>query len=61
MKLSSKKLDFLALAMLVLLLFPACKKSEEVANPDDLPDLNKQIRPYVTVENTRVRSGPGQQ
>ena len=61
MALSGKKLEFFALAILILLLFSACKKSEEAASTDDLPDLNKQIRPYVTVENTRVRSGPGPQ
>ena len=58
---SSKKLDFLARAILILLALPACKKSQEAASTDDLPDLNKQTRPYVTVENTRVRSGPGPQ
>jgi uncharacterized protein YgiM (DUF1202 family) len=49
------------LALAIFLLLPACKKAEEAASPDDLPDLNKQIRPYVTVENTKVRSGPGPQ
>jgi uncharacterized protein YgiM (DUF1202 family) len=49
------------LALAIFLLLPACKKGEEAASPDDLPDLNKQIRPYVTVENTKVRSGPGPQ
>jgi uncharacterized protein YgiM (DUF1202 family) len=39
----------------------ACKKAEETVSPEDLVDLNKQIRPYVTVENTKVRSGPGPQ
>ena len=58
---SGKKLNFVALAMLILLVLPACKKSQEPAGTDDLPDLNKQTRPYVTVENTRVRSGPGPQ
>ncbi|MPZ76812.1 MAG: SH3 domain-containing protein [Deltaproteobacteria bacterium] len=36
-------------------------KGREMAGPDDLPDLNKQIRSYTTVENTRVRTGPGPQ
>jgi uncharacterized protein YgiM (DUF1202 family) len=39
----------------------ACKDKETVAEPKKLPDLNTQTFPYVTVEATRVRSGPGTQ
>lgn len=58
---SGKNMNRWRIALALFLLIPACKKAEEAANPDDLPDLNKQIRPYVTVENTKVRSGPGPQ
>lgn len=49
------------IALAIFLLLPACKKTEEAASADDIPDLNKQTRPYVTVENTKLRSGPGPQ
>jgi uncharacterized protein YgiM (DUF1202 family) len=39
----------------------ACKDKETVAEPKELPDLNAQTFPYVTVEATKVRSGPGTQ
>jgi uncharacterized protein YgiM (DUF1202 family) len=39
----------------------ACKNKEEKVQSDDLPDLSHQARPYVTVENTTVRTGPGNQ
>ena len=45
----------------VSLTFGACKNSEDKGASDDLPDLNQQTRPYVTVENTKLRSGPGEQ
>lgn len=61
MALLGRNMNCWRLALAILLLLPACKKAEEAASPDDLPDLNKQIRPYVTVENTKVRSGPGPQ
>jgi uncharacterized protein YgiM (DUF1202 family) len=50
--------------MLVLFLsltFGACKNKEAKVESDDLPDLSNQARPYVTVENTTVRTGPGNQ
>jgi uncharacterized protein YgiM (DUF1202 family) len=34
---------------------------EATVDSSNLPDLNSQIRPYVTIENTKVRSGPGTQ
>ena len=61
MELSGKRSACWTVALAILLLATACKKTDEVARPDDLADLNKQIRPYVTVENTKVRSGPGPQ
>jgi N-acetylmuramoyl-L-alanine amidase len=39
----------------------ACKDKETVANPKDLPDLNSQTFSYVTIEATKVRTGPGTQ
>lgn len=61
MALSGRNVNYWTIALAILLLLPACKKADEAAIPDDLPDLNKQIRPYVTVENTKLRSGPGPQ
>ncbi|HEX6767974.1 MAG TPA: SH3 domain-containing protein [Candidatus Binatia bacterium] len=61
MALSRRNMNCCRIALALALLLPACKKAEEAASPDDLPDLNKQIRPYVTVENTKLRSGPGPQ
>jgi uncharacterized protein YgiM (DUF1202 family) len=49
------------LLLLLSLTFGACKSKEEQSKPDDLPDLTHQSRPYVTVENTTVRTGPGDQ
>ncbi len=61
MAFSIRNLNCWSVALAIFLVFPACQKTEEVASPDDLPDLNKQIRPYLTVEGTKVRSGPGPQ
>ena len=36
-----------------------CKDKETIADPNALPDLNSKTYPYVTVETTRVRTGPG--
>ncbi len=51
----------LAYLTIILIIFSvsACKQSKDVVGPDTLPDLNEQIRPYVTTENTMVRTGPG--
>jgi uncharacterized protein YgiM (DUF1202 family) len=59
-------LPFTSMSSFVLLLslslaLAACNKKENITGSDDLPDLNKQIHAYVTVENTKVRSGPGEQ
>ena len=37
----------------------ACKGKD--SEPKDLPDLNAQVRPYITTENTQVKAGPGPQ
>jgi len=37
----------------------ACKDKEKISSPKELPDLKSQTYPYVTVESTRVRTGPG--
>lgn len=39
----------------------ACKDKETIAEPKELPDLYSKTYPYVTVETTRVRTGPGTQ
>jgi len=48
-------------ATIVLMLFGviACGDKESVTDSQDLPDLNQQIRSYLTVEDTKVRTGPG--
>ncbi|MGH7816911.1 MAG: SH3 domain-containing protein [Candidatus Binatia bacterium] len=45
----------------ILLTAFACKGKEKVADMRSLPDLNEHARPYVTIENTKVRAGPGPQ
>jgi uncharacterized protein YgiM (DUF1202 family) len=57
----SERIFLCGVLLLVSLTIGACKNSEDKIASDDLPDLNQQTRPYVTVENTRVRSGPGEQ
>jgi uncharacterized protein YgiM (DUF1202 family) len=47
--------------ILIALSFHGCKAKDKVVDAKDLPDLNQQIRPFVTTENTRVRTGPGSQ
>jgi uncharacterized protein YgiM (DUF1202 family) len=50
-----------ALVSLFCLSFAACKNEEVKIASEDLPDLSKQTRSYVTLQNTKVRSGPGEQ
>jgi uncharacterized protein YgiM (DUF1202 family) len=47
--------------MIVLLSIAACKRKQETTSTSDLPDLSTQTRPYVTIEATKVRTGPGEQ
>ena len=47
--------------LLISLSFYACKGKEKIVTPKDMPDLIDQVRPFVTTENARVRTGPGQQ
>jgi uncharacterized protein YgiM (DUF1202 family) len=49
------------LVSLLSLMLGACKNKQDQAASDDLPDLSKQTRPYVTVEITKVHTGPGEQ
>lgn len=60
MNLSMKHFARWSMITACLALF-GCGKTNEMAAQDDLPDLSKQMRPYVTVENAKVRNGPGQQ
>lgn len=52
-------LRFFLAAMLLTTI--ACKGKEKVSDMRSLPDLNEQARPYVAIENTKVRAGPGPQ
>src|SRR3989304_5867176 len=45
--------------LVTALTLSACKGKN--TEPKDLPDLNAQVRPYVTTENTHVKAGPGPQ
>lgn len=40
--------------------FGGCKSREDQATGNDLPDINKLARSYVTVEDAIVRTGPGE-
>jgi uncharacterized protein YgiM (DUF1202 family) len=46
---------------LISLLPIGCSDKPKTAGVRDLPDLNEQMRVYVTTENTKVRTGPGPQ
>ena len=55
---------FFALGLIILSLglnALGCKDKEKVAGPKDLPYLNQHTFPYVTIENTKVRTGPGRE
>ena len=49
--------------ILIFLSLFGCKSEQKEAesNSKGLPDLNAQLRPYVTIENTKLRAGPGPQ
>jgi uncharacterized protein YgiM (DUF1202 family) len=61
MNMGAKKSSVCLIVLLTALNFSACKGDDKSASPKELPDLNEQIRPYVTVEITKVRAGPGPQ
>ncbi len=61
MKLQQIPIGLGVAALSLLVTLPACKRKQDTASSSDLPDLNAQTRSYVTVENTRVRTGPGRQ
>jgi uncharacterized protein YgiM (DUF1202 family) len=44
-----------------LMIMSACNEKKERASAEDLPDLNRQMRPYRLIEDTKVRTGPGEQ
>ncbi len=47
--------------LILLSLLGCTEKQKEAADSKDLPDLNAQIRPYMTIDNTKLRTGPGPQ
>jgi uncharacterized protein YgiM (DUF1202 family) len=57
-----KKLWMSPFTFMILLSLLGCKGSpKEAADSQQLPDLNAQIRPYMTIDNTKLRTGPGPQ
>jgi uncharacterized protein YgiM (DUF1202 family) len=52
---------FLLLTIVTFLCQLGCKGEQKEVNSKALPDLNTQLRPYVTIENTKLRTGPGAQ
>src|SRR4029453_12027793 len=54
-----KKLWMSPFTFMILLSLLGCKESQkEAADSKELPDLNAQIRPYITIDNTKLRTGP---
>jgi uncharacterized protein YgiM (DUF1202 family) len=49
------------LTLLIFISLLACQGEQKEVDSKALPDLNAQLRPYVTIENTKVRTGPGPQ
>jgi uncharacterized protein YgiM (DUF1202 family) len=49
------------LSILIFLCQLGCKGEQKEADSKALPDLNAQLHPYVTIENTKLRTGPGPQ
>jgi uncharacterized protein YgiM (DUF1202 family) len=49
------------LVFLLSLAVSACNDKEKKVETDDLPNLSNQARPYVTIDNTTARTGPGNQ
>jgi uncharacterized protein YgiM (DUF1202 family) len=44
--------------MILLSLLGYTGSPKEAADSQQLPDLNAQIRPYMTIDNTKLRTGP---
>jgi uncharacterized protein YgiM (DUF1202 family) len=61
MKLTTGKNIVSCSLFMLCLAFFGCRDGAEIATSDDLPDINKQLRPYVTIESAKVRTGPGPQ
>jgi N-acetylmuramoyl-L-alanine amidase len=61
MGIQRSKLWISAAAVIIVLNIAACKRKQETASTNDLPDLNTQTHPYVTTETTKIRTGPGSQ
>ena len=59
MKTHTGKAAICLTVLMSALTLSACKGKN--TEPKDLPDLNAQLRPYVTIENTQVKAGPGPQ
>lgn len=49
------------IALLLCLSVYSCKDKETKGGLKELPDLNEQMRVYVTTASTKVRTGPGPQ
>ena len=51
----------LVLNLLVFISLLGCQREQKEADAKALADLRAQVRPYLTIENTKVRTGPGAQ
>ena len=56
-----RQIVFNIILLAALVGMTACKGKEKVSDIRSLPDLNDHAAPYVTIENTKVRTGPGPQ
>ena len=59
MKIHAGKAAICLTVLVSALTLSACK--EKNSEPKELPDLNAQIRPYVTTGSTQLKAGPGPQ
>jgi uncharacterized protein YgiM (DUF1202 family) len=59
MNIRARKTSICLTLLVSILTLSACKGKN--SEPKELPDLNAQIRPYVTTENTQLKAGPGPQ
>jgi uncharacterized protein YgiM (DUF1202 family) len=58
---SGSRLSIFPIIILIFLCQLGCKAEQKKPDSKALPDLNAQLRPYVTIENTKLRTGPGPQ